>query len=57
MLGNVADSYEMQVEQSVMRLTTLLEPAMIVMMGLIVGGMVFAIIMPMLELNQHAVGR
>jgi len=57
MLGNVADSYEMQIEQKVTRLTAILEPVMIVIMGLVVGLMVFAIIMPMLEINQHAAGR
>ena len=57
MLGNVADSYELQIEQKVTRLTAVLEPVMIVVMGLVVGLMVFAIIMPMLEINQHAAGR
>jgi general secretion pathway protein F len=57
MLGNVADSYELQIEQKVTRLTAVLEPVMIVIMGLVVGLMVFAIIMPMLEINQHAAGR
>ncbi len=56
MLGNVATSYEMQVEQKVTRLTAVLEPVMIVVMGLVVGFMVFAIIMPMLKMNQLAAG-
>lgn len=56
MLGNVADSYEMQVETRVGSLTSVLEPIMIVLMGVGVGFMAFAIIMPMLKMNQLAAG-
>lgn len=51
MLGNVANSYELQVEQKVSRLTSTLEPLMIVMMGLIVGFMVVSIILPMMDMS------
>lgn len=54
MLDNVAASYEMQVEQKVSRLTAVLEPVMIVVMGGIVGMMVLAIVLPMLKMNQLA---
>jgi len=54
MLDNVASSYEMQVEQKVSRLTAVLEPVMIVVMGGIVGIMVLAIVLPMLKMNQLA---
>jgi len=56
MLGNVADSYEMQVESRVTALTSVLEPVMIVFMGVGVGIMAFAIIMPMLKMNQLTAG-
>jgi len=56
MLGNVADSYEMQVESRVTSLTSVLEPVMIVFMGIGVGVMAFAIIMPMLKMNQLSAG-
>ena len=57
MLGNVANSYEMQVDQKVSRLTAVLEPVMIVIMGGIVGMMVLAIVLPMLKMNQLAGAR
>ena len=56
MLGNVAESYEMQVESRVTSLTSILEPLMIVFMGVGVGIMAFAIIMPMLKMNQLTAG-
>lgn len=52
MLGNVANSYELQVEQKVSRLTATLEPLMIIMMGLVVGFMVISIILPMMDMSQ-----
>ena len=52
MLTNVANSYEMQAEQKVTRLTAVLEPLMIVMMGIVIGFMVVAIILPMMDMSQ-----
>jgi general secretion pathway protein F len=52
MLNNVANSYEMQSEQKVTRLTAVLEPLMIVMMGLVIGFMVVAIVLPMMDMSQ-----
>lgn len=53
MLENVADNYDFQVDQKVERLTTLIEPIMIVGMGLGVAFVVWAILMPILQLSQH----
>ncbi len=52
MLANVAGAYEQQVETKVARLTTLLEPMMIVVLGGIVAAIVFAVLMPMLSMNE-----
>lgn len=52
MLGNVSDAYETQVESRLTQLTSILEPIMIVMMGIGVGFLVFAILMPMLQMNS-----
>lgn len=52
MLFKVAESYEAQVESRVGMLTTLLEPLMILIMGGVVGFIVFSILMPILQLNQ-----
>jgi general secretion pathway protein F len=56
MLNNVATAYEAQVETRVGALTSLLEPVMIVGMGLIIAFMVFSILMPILQINTLAGG-
>ena len=56
MLGNVADSYEVQVDSKITQLTSVLEPLMIVIMGIGVAGLVFAILMPMMQLNEVIAG-
>ena len=52
MLGNVADAYDSQVETKINTLTSLLEPIMIVLMGGVVGFIVFSILLPILKMNQ-----
>ena len=53
MLEHVADNYDFQVSQKIDGLTSLLEPVMIVFMGIGVGYVVFAILLPILQLSQH----
>ena len=52
MLSVVADAYETQVESRVQGLTALLEPVMIVGMGITIAIIVFAVLMPILQLNE-----
>jgi general secretion pathway protein F len=52
MLGNVADSYEVQVESKIGALASTLEPIMILVMGASVAFLVFAILMPMMQMNE-----
>ncbi len=52
MLDNVSNSYELQVDAKVSTLTTVLEPLMIVIMGIIVGTIVFAVLSPMMRMNE-----
>ena len=52
MLENVARAYDTQVETRVQALTSLLEPLMIVIMGGGVGFIAFAILMPLIEMND-----
>lgn len=52
MLVKVADTYEEQVETSVTRLTSLLEPILILVMVGIVGIIIMAVLMPMLQLTE-----
>ena len=52
MLENVARAYDAQVETRVQALTSLLEPLMIVIMGGAVGFIAFAILMPLIQMND-----
>ena len=52
MLENVADSYDQQIEVRVGAMTSILEPLLIVVMGAIVAAIAFAILMPLLQLNE-----
>jgi general secretion pathway protein F len=50
MLNQVSDSYDFQVRNQVDGLTSLLEPAMIVFMGCVIGMIVFSIMIPMFDM-------
>ncbi len=52
LLIKVADTYDEQVETSVTRLTSLLEPVLILVMVGIVGIIIMAVLMPMLQLTE-----
>jgi general secretion pathway protein F len=52
MLGKAADAYDGEVENAVTSLTTVLEPLMIVFMGIVVLFIVLAILLPIFELNR-----
>jgi general secretion pathway protein F len=52
MLESVASSYDAQVDVRVQALTSLLEPVMIVLMGGSVGFIAFAILMPLIQMND-----
>ncbi|MDD4355732.1 MAG: type II secretion system inner membrane protein GspF [Smithellaceae bacterium] len=52
MLNRIAVSYETEAQSDVMVMTSLLEPIMILLMGLIVGFIVFSILLPIFEMNQ-----
>jgi type IV pilus assembly protein PilC len=50
MLSKIADFYDDEVDTAVTALTSLLEPLMIVFLGVVVGGMVVAMYMPIFKL-------
>ncbi len=52
MLNKIANVYENEVETNVMSLTSLLEPVMILIMGLSVGFIVLSICLPIFEMTQ-----
>lgn len=56
MLENIAVAYNQQVDMRVQALTTILEPMMIVLMGGGVAVIVFAVMLPILQLNQTIAG-
>ncbi|RYZ64865.1 MAG: hypothetical protein EOP08_08115 [Proteobacteria bacterium] len=52
MLENVAKEYDRQVETRVQAMTSLLEPLIIITMGMGVGFITFAILMPLIQMND-----
>jgi general secretion pathway protein F len=52
MLTKIADVYENEVENTILRLTSYLEPVMILVMGSIVAFIVLSICLPIFEMNQ-----
>ena len=52
MLGKVADFYDEEVDNAVTNLTALLEPMLMVFLGIVIGGVVIAMYMPIFKLIQ-----
>jgi len=52
MLYKIAESQEREVESQITALTSMLEPVMILVMGVVVGFIVFSIILPIIEMSQ-----
>jgi type IV pilus assembly protein PilC len=56
MLARAASYYEQQVDNTVATLSTLIEPIMIVVMGVLAGGVIFALYLPIFSLGQAIKG-
>ena len=52
MLNRIATAYETEAQTDILVMTSLLEPIMILVMGLIVGFIVFSILLPIFGMNQ-----
>ena len=52
MLSKVADFYEREVDDAVTALTSLLEPIIIVFLGVVIGGLVVAMYLPIFKLGS-----
>ena len=52
MLAKAADSYEKEVESKILALTSMIEPVMILSMGIAVSFIVVSILLPIFEMNQ-----
>jgi len=50
MLASIADFYESEVETATQQLTSTIEPILIVLMGVVIGGMVLALYMPIFSI-------
>ena len=50
MLGKIADFYDEEVDQAVENLTTLIEPLMMVFLGVIIGGIVISMYLPIFKM-------
>ncbi|MEC8049292.1 MAG: type II secretion system inner membrane protein GspF [Myxococcota bacterium] len=52
MLTNVSNSYDTQVDNTMRGLTSLMEPLILVIMGIVIACIVFAILMPILQMSS-----
>jgi type IV pilus assembly protein PilC len=52
MLGKVADFYEAEVDDAVDAMSSLMEPMIMVVLGVLIGGMVIAMYLPIFKLGQ-----
>ena len=52
MLTKIADSYDEQVDTAVDGLTSLLEPLIIAFLGIVIGGIVFCMFLPIFKISQ-----
>ena len=57
MLNKVADVYEKEVETSLVSMTALLEPAIILVMGVVVGFIAMSIILPIFKMSSLVTGK
>jgi type IV pilus assembly protein PilC len=52
MLGKVADYFEEEVDEAVASLSSLMEPAIMVILGVLIGGLVVAMYLPIFKLGS-----
>jgi type IV pilus assembly protein PilC len=57
MLGKIADFFEDEVDRTVEALTSLLEPLFIIVLGVIIGGLLVAMYMPIFQIGQVVGGQ
>jgi type IV pilus assembly protein PilC len=53
MLQKIADFYEEEVDAAVAALTAMLEPLMMVVLGILLGGLIIAMYLPIFELADN----
>ena len=57
MLAKVADFYEEEVENAIDALMSLIEPLLMVVLGVVIGGLVIAMYLPIFQLGQAVLGK
>ena len=57
MLSKIADFYDEQVDAQVSGLTSMIEPLVIAFLGVVVGGIVIALFLPVFQITQLVAGR
>jgi len=50
MLSKIADFYDEEVDDAVTALTSIIEPVIIVLMGIVIGGILVAMYLPMFDI-------
>jgi len=51
-LADIAESYEKEIEADLKTITSLIEPGIILVLGLVIGGMVIAMLLPIFNMNS-----
>ena len=51
-LADIADSYEKEIEADLKTLSSLIEPAIILVLGVVIGGMVIAMLLPIFDMKS-----
>lgn len=54
MLSNISRSYDVQIDSRLRAMTSVLEPLLIVVMGVVVAFIVFSVLMPMMQISSFA---
>jgi type IV pilus assembly protein PilC len=52
MLSKIADFYEEQVDAAVAALTSMIEPLVIAFLGIVIGGIVISLFLPIFKITQ-----
>lgn len=56
LLTNIADHYDFEVNELIRRVTVLVEPVLLLLMGLVVFGVIFSIFIPLLKFYSNVAG-
>ena len=52
MLNSIADFYDEELETNLERFVTLLEPALLIILGVVIAGLLLALYLPLFELSS-----